>query len=465
MSPEFGATSTLFPIDDETLSYLRLTGRSPERVDLVERYARTQGLWREPGDGPTFDELLELDLASIEPSVAGPRRPQDRVPLTDLRDNFRTNFPHGLDAPIGTLPADAPVPGDGAVEDASAASFPASDPTSFAAADHEGTPPADPIVVDAPPVDGGAYRPIAVEVGGQADDHPDRLGGDRRDHLVHEHVQPDRDGRRRPARPERGRARPARRAGGQDLAGPRLARGDRLPRGRRADGAARDARLRAGRLRLHDLHRQLRAARRRGRRGGRGQRSRRRRRPVGQPQLRGPDPPARPSELPRLTSARGRLRPRRPGRHRPHDRTARDRQRRPAGLPRRHLAGARRDPLGHRRRDRSGALHPDLCDRLRGRRSLARAADPGRRPLRLGGRLDVYRQATVLRRSRVRTWARRATSSTPACSPSSATRSRPITSRRPARSRRGRPPASGSRRTASVRSSSTRMARGAATTR
>ena len=168
MSPEFGATSTLFPIDDETLSYLRLTGRSAERVDLVERYARTQGLWREPGDGPTFDELLELDLASIEPSVAGPRRPQDRVPLTDLRDNFRTNFPHGLDAPIGSLQADAPVPGDGAVEDASAASFPASDPTSFAAADHEGTPPADPIVVDSPPVDGGAYRPIPIEIGGQA---------------------------------------------------------------------------------------------------------------------------------------------------------------------------------------------------------------------------------------------------------------------------------------------------------
>ena len=81
MSPEFGATATLFPIDDETLAYLRLTGRSAERVDLVERYAKAQGLWREPGDGPTFDELLELDLASVEPSVAGPRRPQDRVPL------------------------------------------------------------------------------------------------------------------------------------------------------------------------------------------------------------------------------------------------------------------------------------------------------------------------------------------------------------------------------------------------
>ncbi len=93
MSPEFGATATLFPIDDETLTYLRLTGRSPERLELVERYARAQGLWRAPGDGPIFDALLELDLASVEPSVAGPRRPQDRVTLPFLPDNFRTAFP------------------------------------------------------------------------------------------------------------------------------------------------------------------------------------------------------------------------------------------------------------------------------------------------------------------------------------------------------------------------------------
>ena len=81
MSPEFGATTTLFPIDDETLTYLRLTGRTAERVDLVERYAKAQGLWREPGDGPEFDALLELDLGTVEPSLAGPRRPQDRVAL------------------------------------------------------------------------------------------------------------------------------------------------------------------------------------------------------------------------------------------------------------------------------------------------------------------------------------------------------------------------------------------------
>src|SRR5258705_6343733 len=77
MSPEFGATSTLFPIDGETISYLRLTGRTEERIQLVEAYAHEQGLWRTPGHTPDFDDLLSLDLASVEPSVAGPKRPQD----------------------------------------------------------------------------------------------------------------------------------------------------------------------------------------------------------------------------------------------------------------------------------------------------------------------------------------------------------------------------------------------------
>ena len=99
MSPEFGATATLFPIDGETLTYLRLTGRPAERVDLVERYAKAQGLWREPGDGPEFNALLELDLGTVEPSLAGPRRPQDRVSLGNLDDNFRTAFPTTVGVP------------------------------------------------------------------------------------------------------------------------------------------------------------------------------------------------------------------------------------------------------------------------------------------------------------------------------------------------------------------------------
>jgi aconitate hydratase len=170
MSPEFGATSTLFPIDDETLTYLRLTGRSAGRVDLVERYAKTQGLWREPGDGPVFDELLELDLASVAPSVAGPRRPQDRVPLEALRANFRSNFPNGLEGPIGELGGEQPVPGNGLVEGSSAESFPASDPPSFISSDaaSEVARPAEPVVPGADPVDVQAYRPVAIEIDGQA---------------------------------------------------------------------------------------------------------------------------------------------------------------------------------------------------------------------------------------------------------------------------------------------------------
>ena len=106
-----------------------------------------------------------------------------------------------------------------------------------------------------------------LEIDGRPYADPDRVGRDRRDHLLHQHLEPDGDGRRRPAGTQRRRPRPARRADRQDIAGAGLARGHRLSRGGRADGAARDARVRPGRLRLHDVHRQLRAARRGGRRG------------------------------------------------------------------------------------------------------------------------------------------------------------------------------------------------------
>ncbi|MFL5627335.1 MAG: aconitate hydratase AcnA, partial [Ktedonobacteraceae bacterium] len=93
MSPEFGATATLFPVDDETLRYLLNTGRSPELVDLVERYTKAQGLFRtDDAPEPQFDDQLELDLGTIEPSLAGPRRPQDRVPMSSLSKVFRSAF-------------------------------------------------------------------------------------------------------------------------------------------------------------------------------------------------------------------------------------------------------------------------------------------------------------------------------------------------------------------------------------
>jgi len=105
MSPEFGATTTIFPIDDETIAYLRLTGRTAERVALVEAYAKAQGLWRQPGDGPEFDALLELDLSTVEPSLAGPRRPQDRVALGGVPDNFRAAYPHTVGVEARTVEA------------------------------------------------------------------------------------------------------------------------------------------------------------------------------------------------------------------------------------------------------------------------------------------------------------------------------------------------------------------------
>ncbi|HEX8731315.1 MAG TPA: aconitate hydratase AcnA, partial [Ktedonobacterales bacterium] len=93
MSPEFGATATFFPVDDETLRYMRLTGRDAALVDLVERYTKAQGMFRtDKTPTPEFNELLELDLATIEPSMAGPRRPQDRVALGGVGQNFRSSF-------------------------------------------------------------------------------------------------------------------------------------------------------------------------------------------------------------------------------------------------------------------------------------------------------------------------------------------------------------------------------------
>jgi aconitate hydratase len=97
MSPEFGATATLFPIDDETLRYLRMTGRPEDVIDRVEAYAKEQGLFRtDASPEPAFSESLSLDLGEVVPSVAGPRRPQDRVALRDLRENFRSAFADGL---------------------------------------------------------------------------------------------------------------------------------------------------------------------------------------------------------------------------------------------------------------------------------------------------------------------------------------------------------------------------------
>jgi aconitate hydratase len=127
MSPEFGSTCAIFPLDDVTLDYLRLTGRSDTQVALVEAYAKEQGLWHDPAREARYSEYLELDLSTVVPSLAGPRRPQDRVLLSEAKQAFRTALrDYATDDDQGVATG---------VDEASAESFPASDSPAIGAAD------------------------------------------------------------------------------------------------------------------------------------------------------------------------------------------------------------------------------------------------------------------------------------------------------------------------------------------
>ncbi|MPZ95784.1 MAG: aconitate hydratase AcnA [Propionibacteriales bacterium] len=133
MSPEYGSTIAVFPIDDETLRYLRLTGRSADQVDLVEAYAKAQGMWHDPAAEPRYSERLELDLSTVVPSIAGPKRPQDRVELTEAKDCFRSALSDYADQDYAMS--------KGRVDESSRESFPASDsPTVFNGQDNDDRP-------------------------------------------------------------------------------------------------------------------------------------------------------------------------------------------------------------------------------------------------------------------------------------------------------------------------------------
>ncbi|WP_227486648.1 aconitate hydratase [Nocardioides malaquae] len=119
MSPEFGSTIAVFPIDEETVKYLRLTGRSEEQLALVEAYAKEQGLWHDPSAEPRFSETLELDVSTVVPSIAGPKRPQDRIQVTDAKQSFRGALSAFVDDDAETI--------TGAYDEALEETFPASD--------------------------------------------------------------------------------------------------------------------------------------------------------------------------------------------------------------------------------------------------------------------------------------------------------------------------------------------------
>jgi aconitate hydratase len=124
MSPEFGSTATLFPVDDATVRYLRATGRDPSHVALVEAYAKEQGWWAASPPDTAYAETIDLDLGTVEPSVAGPRRPQDRIPLARLGEEVAEALA-GTARPVGVRPVGQ--------DTASSLSFPASDPPSATA--------------------------------------------------------------------------------------------------------------------------------------------------------------------------------------------------------------------------------------------------------------------------------------------------------------------------------------------
>ncbi|MFF8290161.1 aconitate hydratase [Streptomyces sp. NPDC016309] len=162
MSPEFGSTAAIFPIDDETLNYLKLTGRSPQQVALVEAYAKEQGLWLDPAAEPDFSEKLELDLSTVVPSIAGPKRPQDRIVLAEAAQQFAKDVLNYVEIPTAQAGTAASP-----VDEASDESFPASDAPAYgsqengAGAPHhaEGTGaavPSNPVTVTAP--DGSTYE-------------------------------------------------------------------------------------------------------------------------------------------------------------------------------------------------------------------------------------------------------------------------------------------------------------------
>ena len=248
MAPEYGATCGFFPVDAATIDYLKTSGRKADRVALVTAYAKAQGLFRTAKSAdPVFTETLTLDLDDVVPSMAGPKRPEGRVALPAVAAGFATALAGEYKKPDG---ADEPLFG---------------------------------------------REP-------QLRSRPWRRR-DRGDHLLHQHLQPERADRRGPAGAQRRRQGPEGQAVGEDLAGAGQPGGRGISFQFRTADRSRQGRLQPGRLRLHHLHRQFRSAAGRDFEVDQRQRHRRRGRAVGQPQLRRPRLAGRAGELSGLAAA------------------------------------------------------------------------------------------------------------------------------------------------------------------
>ena len=151
MSPEYGATCAIFPIDDETLSYLRLTGRPEHQIRLVEAYAKAQGLWHDPDHEAEYSQTLELDLGTLEPSIAGPKRPQDRIPLRMA--------PDAIGALLAGKSYETATLSD--LDEANAESFPASDPIAIGQDCKQGVPR---VVHDSDPARDWPHDPVDISL-------------------------------------------------------------------------------------------------------------------------------------------------------------------------------------------------------------------------------------------------------------------------------------------------------------
>ena len=366
MSPEYGSTIAVFPIDEETTKYMKFTGRSDEQIALVEAYAKAQGLWHDAEKEPRFSEKLELDLGEVVPSIAGPKRPQDRVSITDAKDSFRS----ALEPTTSTT---------------TKSSRSGSTTRPWRSHSRRRIRPAArttartgnaPRLTTAPSDGKRASNPQSVTTRGR---HRVRARPRRRDHrghhVVHQHVEPDGHDRRRTAGQERRREGSHPQAVGQDDARPRLEGRVRLLREVRPHAVPRQARLQSRRLRLHHLHRQLRAAHPRGQRRRQRGRPRRRLGALGQPQLRGTHQPGHQDELPRLAATGRGVRPGRIDGRRPAQRTARAGHRRQRRLHEGHLAVAEGGRGRHRLVDGPRDVHEGVRRRLRRGRAVEEPRD------------------------------------------------------------------------------------------